>query len=83
MEAVATKASLRQSPDTTAGMSEAWRGFWSLGTNCRAYTSVALQGCWQAGNKSCYTMFYREHWSGRLTTEPDNYQDTRNGFQKP
>ena len=26
-----------------AGGSEAWRGFWSHGTNLRAYTSVAVQ----------------------------------------
>ena len=38
-----------------AGMNEAWRGFWSHGTNSRAYTRVALQGWWRADNKSWCT----------------------------
>jgi len=53
-----------------AGMNEAWRGFWRHGTNRLAYTSVALQSWWRAGNKSWCTKAKNGHWcSVALQTE--------------
>jgi hypothetical protein len=49
------------------GMNETWRIFWRPGTSFRAYTSVAVQCLWRAGNKSRYTKFHRGHWRGRVT----------------
>jgi hypothetical protein len=42
MEAGAEKPNQKIVP-VPAGMNEAWRGFWSHGTNFWAYTGVAVQ----------------------------------------